>query len=104
MARNTTTSVTLSDDLTPTVTDGVETVTVRITGMDAFKIDLGPANLAKLHKSVEKFAAAGRVTASGAPSVDQSAAREWARKNGYNVKDRGRLSKEIHDAFAAAQV
>jgi hypothetical protein len=27
--------------------------------------------------------------------------REWARKNGFKVSDRGRLSKEVVDAFHA---
>lgn len=38
------------------------------------------------------------------PKNDLSAVREWARKNGFpDVKDRGRMSDEILDAYNKAQ-
>lgn len=33
---------------------------------------------------------------------DTSAVRAWARKNGYDVADRGRLPAEVQDAYVAA--
>lgn len=36
------------------------------------------------------------------PDVDPSAVREWARANGYEVGDRGRIKKEIVKAFLEA--
>lgn len=33
---------------------------------------------------------------------DTHAIREWARENGYQVPARGRISRKIRDAFAAA--
>jgi hypothetical protein len=38
------------------------------------------------------------------PDVSPSAAeiKAWARSNGYEVADRGRVSKAIQDAYAAA--
>lgn len=42
---------------------------------------------------------AGNGTAS---SENLSAIREWGRSNGYKVSDRGRVSQEVRDAYAAA--
>lgn len=41
--------------------------------------------------------------ATHASKNDMSHVRKWARENGYDVSDRGRLSFEIHEAYAAAQ-
>ncbi|MGI9586985.1 MAG: Lsr2 family DNA-binding protein, partial [Dietzia maris] len=35
-------------------------------------------------------------------SGDTKAIREWARSNGYEVSDRGRIPSDIMDAYAAA--
>jgi hypothetical protein len=35
--------------------------------------------------------------------VDTAAVRSWARDNGYQVSDRGRISSQIIDAYLAAQ-
>jgi hypothetical protein len=34
--------------------------------------------------------------------VDTAAVREWARENGHEVSERGRVSKKIIDAYLAA--
>jgi hypothetical protein len=50
---------------------------------------------------------AGRVTAGRAPrtaSADREqnqAMREWARKQGMNISDRGRIPKEVAEAYNA---
>jgi hypothetical protein len=38
----------------------------------------------------------------GRAALDPAAVREWARANGHNVSDRGRIPRRITDAFAAA--
>jgi nucleoid-associated protein Lsr2 len=40
---------------------------------------------------------------SRAPKEDLGAVREWARANGYQVSDRGRISGEVREAYAAAK-
>ena len=44
----------------------------------------------------------GRTTASGADRQQLAKIREWARANGHQVSDRGRISKTVVDAFQAA--
>jgi hypothetical protein len=36
-------------------------------------------------------------------SADTPAIREWARENGYEVSDRGRISQALRDAYKAAK-
>jgi len=81
----------------------------------SYQIDLSSANVAKFDKALKPFVEAAakvrggrsrvtKVTANkGAASKEQLAAiREWARKKGYEVSDRGRIKAEIVDAFEAA--
>jgi hypothetical protein len=90
--------------------DGSEAdCTVRF-GLDgaAYEIDLSAAHEAELHATLARFieaarkvsgatsrrvARAGRAAASGA--VDVTAVREWARGQGIEVKDRGRVPARI---------
>ena len=44
--------------------------------------------------------ARGRGSANGEPAAAE--VREWARSNGYEVPDRGRVSAEVKEAYAAA--
>jgi len=106
--------VILEDDL-----DGgkaVETVTFALDGT-SYDIDLSASNAAKLRDSLAKYVAharkAGRsgATRTGAraarsstrPDREQTQAiREWARKNGHKVNDRGRVPGQIVDAYNAA--
>jgi hypothetical protein len=80
-----------------------------------YQIDLSSANAAKLDKVLKPYldaamkvgsARSRRIKASGngkGSSTEQLAAiREWARKNGYEVSDRGRIKAEIVDAFETA--
>lgn len=43
----------------------------------------------------------GGVSASGRSPEEMDAIREWARENDFEVKDRGRLSKKVLDAYDA---
>ena len=78
-----------------------------------YEIDLNQANLDRLVEAlapfVEKARKAGaaprrqgarRTTTSG--GGDASAVRTWAREHGFEVSDRGRVPKEIRDAFDQA--
>lgn len=107
MARKT--FVELIDDI-----DGgkaAETVSFALDGV-AYEIDLTEDNAAKLRGElgtwVEKARRVGGRrsrggASSGGGSADTPRIREWARSNGYEVSDRGRISSEIRSAYYAAQ-
>jgi hypothetical protein len=93
---------------------GGERVDFSYRGVD-YQIDLSAANIAKLDKALKpyvdaaaKVRAGGRVrrtksNGGGKSSPEQLAAiRDWARKNGHDVADRGRIKAEIVEAFDAA--
>ena len=102
--------------------DATGTVSFALDGR-AYEIDLSEDNAARLRDSLASFVAAGRksggtgaaagrrtqkMTASSGPRSqpldrEQTAAiRAWARQNGHEVSDRGRISKTVLDAFQAA--
>jgi hypothetical protein len=105
-------NIILTDDL-----DGGEaTETVRF-ALDGgqFEIDLSAGNATKLREAVSPFKAAARkVTASknqrgakpaasSSKNSDTPLIRQWAKDNGYEVSDRGRIHEEIRAAYYAAQ-
>lgn len=104
-------TVTLVDDLDGGTAE--ETVEFGIDGV-SYEIDLSQGNAGKLRDSLVDFvsnarkaggrrkAPARRSSGGGRASVDReqnAAIREWARKNGYNVSDRGRIPAEVLDAY-----
>ncbi|MGZ4600626.1 MAG: histone-like nucleoid-structuring protein Lsr2 [Oryzihumus sp.] len=103
--------VTLEDDI-----DGgeaAETVSFALDGV-SYEIDLSEANASKLRDDLASWIgharrAGGRKTTStarrgggGRGGRDLSAIREWARKNGHKVSDRGRISADIQAAYDKA--
>lgn len=106
----------LVDDLDGTVLDvgEGETVLFSLDGI-AYEIDLTDANAAALRGALEPFVSAGRSVSSPARSggaaarkrrrtgqQDFGAVREWAKKNGYSVSDRGRVPASVMEAYEAA--
>ncbi|UFU03512.1 Lsr2 family protein [Ruania suaedae] len=102
--------VLLIDDIDGT--DAEETVTFALDGV-TYEIDLNAKNAAKLRDDLAQWVgqarrAGGRKTsgrkASGsrAGGSDAQKIREWAKSNGYQVSDRGRVSAEIREAYAKA--
>ena len=81
----------------------------------SYEIDLSDANYARLVDGLRDFVGAARkVSAPTGPrrqrrakssesGVSPTAIREWARANGHEVSDRGRVSKAVQEAYAAAQ-
>ena len=79
-----------------------------------YRIDLSSANVAKFDKALEPYVEAAKKTGSarsrrtkaasnGKSSPEHLAAiREWARREGYEVSNRGRIKAEIVEAFDAA--
>jgi hypothetical protein len=90
---------------------GGERVEFSLRGV-SYQIDLSAANVAKLDKAFKPYidsaakvagTRARRVKSTGKASKEQlSAIREWARKNGHEVSDRGRIKAEIVEAFEAS--
>jgi hypothetical protein len=104
--------VSLVDDLDGQVAD--ETVAFGLDGK-SYEIDLSSENATRLRDALADYVAAARrpgnnrrgASGGGAslarrPVVDREqnqAIREWARKQGLKVSDRGRISADVVDAY-----
>lgn len=102
--------VLLVDDLDGGV--AAESVSFALDGV-SYEIDLSEKNAAKLRDSFSEWTAharraGGRKTSGrrGAGTStrrnDLNEIREWGRKNGYTVSDRGRVSGELQAAYDKA--
>ncbi|MDT0353956.1 histone-like nucleoid-structuring protein Lsr2 [Pseudonocardia charpentierae] len=110
------TTVRFIDDLDGT--DAAGTFDFAIDGR-AYQIDLSDENVAKLRDALAPYVGAARKAGGGGrgravrqvavaekparSNRDQTAAiRDWARANGHQVSDRGRISISVMQAFEAA--
>lgn len=98
---------------------GAETHTFSVDD-ERYSVDLTDANFKEFISSIQPYIDAGRqMTGTVHPirrrraikqgsviressSEQLSAIRDWARQNGYEVSNRGRVAAEIRDAFDAA--
>lgn len=88
--------------------DATETVSFSVDGV-SYEIDLNEKHAQELRDAFGKWVGhARRATAatrrsgrraSTPRSSDAAAIRAWARENGYEVSDRGRVSAEIREAY-----
>jgi hypothetical protein len=108
-------SVELVDDIDGS--DASETVSFALDGAQ-YEIDLSAGNADRLRESLSLFigharrsggrrkaTASARSNGGGAGSVDAPSAaeiRSWARENGWDVPERGRVSAEVREAYGAA--
>ncbi len=94
--------------------DADETVTFALDGV-TYEIDLNATNAAKLRDELATWVgharrsggrkASGRSgsgSGSGARRKDVSAVREWARQNGHDVSERGRIPAAVQEAYDKA--
>lgn len=96
-----------TDDLTGKESDEVQTHTFTLDGVN-YEIDLAPESYDQLSETLSPYVERGRKTGrtkgakarSGGPSV--SGMRTWARENGYEVNDRGRVPASIREAYEKA--
>ncbi|MGI8416229.1 MAG: histone-like nucleoid-structuring protein Lsr2 [Nakamurella sp.] len=100
----------LSGDI---IDDGGGSVEFSINGAE-YTIDLTAKEVDKLNKALETYVDNAtrlggrrkvRISSSsggGRGKEQLQAIRDWARKNGYEVSDRGRIAAEIQEAFDAA--
>lgn len=115
MARRT--RIVLEDDLTGEVLeDGAgETISFGLDGQ-SFEIDLSAENASKLRDDFALYIGHGRKTASSGSAGRQSGnrsrsstegkrdlgpVREWARQNGHDVSERGRVKASVIEAYDA---
>ncbi|MFH8349204.1 Lsr2 family protein [Streptomyces sp. NPDC018045] len=103
-----------TDDLTGEESTEVATHSLSVDGI-AYEVDLAPDSYDKLLEAIGPFLKAGRRTgrvkagagarkASGAASGSGETAkiRAWAKENGYEVNERGRVSADIREAYQNA--
>lgn len=102
----------LTDDLDQSPAD--ETVTFALDGV-TYEIDLTTANAAKLREALAPYVGVGRRTGGRKTSGQASrgrrrrsggssanAVREWARAQGMEISERGRVRDEVKAAYEAA--
>lgn len=82
-------------------------------GSAQYEIDLSDKNVEKMAKAFDPFISKARKVgrssskttgaARKATRSDLAEIREWAKANGHEVSDRGRVAQEIVDAYDAAK-
>lgn len=104
------TTVEIIDDIDGSKAD--ETVSFALDGV-SYEIDLNGGNAAALRDALALYISHGtrvggrkaRAARGGGAAMDKdriTEIREWARKNGHTVSDRGRLSAAVVAAYDAA--
>lgn len=105
------TTVTVTDDLDGSA--NAKAVTFSLNG-ESWSIDLSAKNRAALEKALKPYiakatkqgrprlASSSRRTSGRAHRADIAAVRDWAKTNGHQVSDRGRISDTVQQAFDAA--
>lgn len=86
--------------------DAVDTIVFAVDGV-TYEIDLNKENAAALRADFDKWIkparriSGRRTRRSAAPAAasDAGRIREWARENGYEVSERGRIPAEIRAAY-----
>jgi Lsr2 len=97
------------DDIDGGAADG--TVRFGLDGTD-YEIDLSGEHTDELHRTLGKYiehsrkvggaARRSRRGLRGASAVDTAKVREWAKGNGYDIKDRGRVPADLVAKYQAA--
>lgn len=99
-------NIVLIDDIDQT--DAEETVSFGLDGKE-YAIDLNSKNAQKLRDALAPYVAHGRAVSrarrgakSPASGASPAEIRSWARENGFDVPERGRVAAEVREAYAAA--
>ena len=105
-------NVVLVDDIDGN--DAEETVSFALDGVD-YEIDLSDKHAGELRNALSLYIGHARRTGGrrksgrrpSAPVADEGGAsaadiRAWARENGWDVPERGRVSADVREAYAAA--
>lgn len=99
------TIVKITDDLDGS--DGASTIEFAFDGV-SYSIDLSEKNFEKLSKVLAPYIEAGSVVSKGrakrtTPAYDASDVRAWATANNIEVSERGRIKKEVVEAYLEAE-
>jgi hypothetical protein len=102
-------NVILVDDLNGA--DAAETVTFGLDGV-SYEIDLSHDNAAELRAALSRYIEVARKVGgrrkgqrsaqSGRGGTSASDIRQWARENGWDVPERGRVAADVREAYTAA--
>jgi hypothetical protein len=105
-------NVVLVDDIDGS--DAAETVSFALDGVD-YEIDLSEEHAGDLRNAVSLYVGharriggrrkSGRRSSASTDATEGASAadiRAWARENGWDVPERGRVSAEVREAYAAA--
>ena len=85
-----------------------ETLSFALDGV-GYEIDLSDANAAALRDALQPWISAGRRVSGrrsatrGRGTSDAATIRDWAKANGYEVSERGRVSAKVREAYAASR-
>ena len=92
--------VVLVDDLDGSPAD--ETVNFALDGRN-YEIDLSKEHAAELREFLKPYMKKGRAVAPPSPQVEAAPIRKWAAENGYEVSSRGRLHRDVVEAYRNAK-
>ena len=101
--------VQLTDDFDGS--EAVETISFAFEGTE-YEVDLSEENAAHFREAIGEYADVARVvggrsrrgrSARSTGKRDTRAIRAWAQENGYEVSARGRISRDVVEAYEAAQ-
>ncbi|WP_326617712.1 Lsr2 family protein [Streptomyces decoyicus] len=95
-----------TDDLTGEESSEAATHTFSLDGV-SYEIDLGPDSYEQMLEAFGPFIKASRKTgrvrkARKAAASDTAAIRAWAKEQGYQVNERGRVPADIREAYQKA--
>lgn len=102
-------AVVMTDDL-----DGSPAAGTVMFGIDGvtYEIDLSERNRARLDRELAPYVSAGRRVSRGrrrassgrqiGPRADRAAVRAWAKENGLQISERGRISAEVISKYEAS--
>ncbi|MGP4112965.1 histone-like nucleoid-structuring protein Lsr2 [Streptomyces sp. 4N509B] len=100
-----------TDDLTQEESSEVTTHTFSLDGV-SYEIDLSPDSFDKLLEALQPFRDSGRKlprtkragtgAKSPAPTQDTAAIRQWAKEEGYEINERGRVPANVREAYEKA--
>jgi hypothetical protein len=112
MARKTETVVTLTDDIDGSKAD--RTISFAFEGA-SYEIELSKKNASAFEKAMQPYVVVARKARAGATRgrpastggraqsrSDLSEIREWAKAQGMDVSERGRIAQTVQDAYDAA--
>lgn len=100
------TRVVMVDDLDGKEIEGVTKTIMFAHGGNAYEIDLAEHNARRLQEALAPYIAVARRIdprrSSTSAEPDLPAIRAWAKERGVKVSERGRVSREVQEAYRSA--